>query len=109
MNRAAILRTVWGSVLTATPGLVLSATHEDSTTPARAVLRLLGLRHVAQGTVLAAKPEEELIRVGAVVDLLHASTAFGFAAVNRRWRRTALLSGVAATTFGVHGLVSSRD
>jgi hypothetical protein len=109
VNRAAILRTIWGSVLTASPGLVLSAAHEDSTTPARAVLRLLGLRHVVQGTVLAAKPEEGLVRAGAAVDLLHATTAFGFAAVSQRWRRTALLSGVAATSFGVHGLLTTRD
>lgn len=106
MNRAAVVRTLWGSVLLAAPQLALAVTREDSTPASRGVLRLLGARQVGQGVVLAAKPEEDLVRLGAFVDLAHATTAFGFAVLDRRWRRTALLSGLAATAFGVHGLVA---
>ena len=109
MNRTALLRSLWGSVVTTAPQLVLAVTREDSTTMARAVLRILGARQVVQGTVLAAKPDEDLIRLGGYVDLAHAATAFGFAALDRRWRRTALLSGVAATGFRVHALMAGRS
>lgn len=107
MNRAALVRSCWGITLVAAPQLVLAATREDSTARSRGVLRVLGARHVVQGAVLAARPEERLVRLGAAADLLHATTAFGFALLDRRWRRTALLSGTAASAFGVHGLLAT--
>jgi hypothetical protein len=106
VNRLALVRTAWGVGLVAAPQLVLSLTGEDSTPSSRGVLRLLGARHAVQGTVLAARPDAAVVRLGALVDLAHASTAFGFAAVDRRWRRTALLSGVLATALGLQGLLA---
>jgi hypothetical protein len=70
------------------------------------VLRILGLRHVAQSAVIAADPVPLVIEVGAALDGLHAATALGYAVSGRGRRRTGLLDATVAGSFAVATLVS---
>lgn len=51
--------------------------------------RLLGLREIAQGALLAVRPTATVVRAGAVVDGLHLSTMIAAAALSREGRRAA--------------------
>ncbi len=89
-------RAAWGVFLIAAPGraLTLGGGHDDRTS--RAVLRVLGARHVVQGAVTIAAPTPAVVDAGSVVDLLHGSSAVLFALIDRRQRRYALTEAALA-------------
>lgn len=68
--------------------------------------RLLGARHVLQAVALASRPE--LAGPGALVDLAHASTDVGCAAVRPDLRVPALLDTLVATVLALSTLLPSR-
>lgn len=96
-----LARLVWGAVLLAAPGRVLRSVggHPDLTPPA--VLRVLGVRHLAQAAVLLRRPTPAAFRLGAVADGLHALTALALA-VDRRRRGVALIDAALAAGWTVH-------
>jgi hypothetical protein len=64
----------------------------------------LGARHAAQACLTMGKGRRRHV-VGAVVDLLHASTAVIFALAEPRWRRTASLSAAISVAFAAGELL----
>jgi hypothetical protein len=64
--------------------------------------RVLGGRLLVQGALTVVRGGDELTHgAGAGVDVLHAASMVGLAAVSRRWRRRALVSAAVATAFAV--------
>jgi hypothetical protein len=96
------VRTAWGALLLLAPDPVLRRVAGQRTPDprARAVLRVLGARHLAQAAALPVLPAG----LGAAVDALHAATAAALALLAPRWRRGALLDTAVATGFAAAGL-----
>ena len=87
------VRVGWGAALIAAPrpllrGLARADGPADRV--AVAVLRVLGVRHVAQAVGEMLGPQPIVRYLGAAVDGLHALTAVGLAVLDPRWRRGAL-------------------
>jgi len=100
-------RLVWSALLLAVPARVIRAAGGTADPRSVGVARVLGARHALQGTVeLLAWPRAH--RAGALVDLLHAGTAAGLAALDPARRRVALVDTVGATTFAVVGTLAAR-
>lgn len=104
------VRAPWGVVLLCAPGTVLALSGREAAAPrpALAVLRLLGLRHLVQAAVEWRRPSARVLAAAAVVDGIHAGTAVAFAALDRRWRRAALLDAAVATGFCLATARSAR-
>lgn len=102
-----VARAAWGSLLLLAPSLPARLLSGPPPYPSweRPILRVLGLRHVAQSAVLAADPAPVLTEIGAAMDGLHAATALGYAASGRTRRRTGLLDAAVAGSFGVATLL----
>ena len=98
LRAAAVARTGWGLALLLAPDALARAGRRPSATPAAVtVARVLGTRQLAQAVVTTARPSASVAAASAAVDLLHAATGVGLAAVSPRWRRIALVdAGVAA-------------
>lgn len=103
----AITRLAWGGLLLAAPGTVIGLLGGQDETASRRVLRILGARHGVQGAVELVG--QDIGVAGTVIDLLHAGSALGFAAVDRRWRRPALLDALIAGGFAAAGMASRGD
>jgi hypothetical protein len=103
MRVAPVARAAYGALLLAAPKRLLAVGDLDRTPGwAPAVVRLLGARHLLQAGVLGLRPG--LGPLGALVDLAHASTDVGCAALLPAMRRSALLdAGVALLLAAVSG------
>jgi hypothetical protein len=68
-----------------------------------AVVRVLGARHLAQGSagLVASSPASS--RLGAAVDGLHAASMVGLALLDREHRRAAAASALVALAFALAG------
>jgi hypothetical protein len=99
----AAARVGWGALLLADPRRVLALTQPGRAAPVAAtrVLRVLGARHLVQTAVQLAGPAPLVHHLGAAADALHALTGAGLAAVDRRWRRAALIDCLVATGFAL--------
>jgi hypothetical protein len=64
----------------------------------RAVVQVLGARHLGQQ--VAAWRGDDLL-AGPLIDVLHAASMVGLAALSRRYRRAALASALTASAFAV--------
>jgi hypothetical protein len=99
---------VHGAVLLLRPAAVagrVGSTGRDRTV---AVVRVLGARHLAQGTVGLVAARRTATRLGAGVDALHAASMVGLAVVDRGHRRAATVSAVVAVGFALAGSWSAR-
>jgi hypothetical protein len=102
-------RLAWGVMLAGAPGTVLEAvTGRPATTPRTRVLRVLGTRHLLQGSLDLARPTPGALRSGVAVDLLHAATCAGAVAFSPGWRRIAALDGAGAVAFAIGGLIRAH-
>jgi hypothetical protein len=86
-----------GTTLLVRPRSVASAASTGGSPPGTAVVRLLGLRYVAQGAAQMALPTSEVLMLSAAVDGLHAASMLALAALRAEYRRPALVSAAAAT------------
>ncbi|MDQ6709654.1 MAG: hypothetical protein M3Z11_03755, partial [Candidatus Dormibacteraeota bacterium] len=76
------VRTLWGTVLLVVPEAILQdLPHERVDRPARVVARVLGLRHLTEAAVTGRRNSSTLIRAGAIVDAIHATTFAALAAL----------------------------
>lgn len=104
-----VTRLAWGGLLVGAPGLVLgTVTGVPPDRSRKWVLRVLGTRHVLQGTLDLVRPTRTTLRAGAAVDLLHAITCAGAVGFLPEWRRIALLDGTGAVGFAAGGLLRAR-
>lgn len=88
---------VWGAVQVAAPVRLLAALGADRPAPPLAVVRILGVRMLAQHVAVLASPRRPLVLGSAAVDTLHGASMLAAAVVWPRYRRAALVS--AATAF----------
>jgi hypothetical protein len=99
----ALVRLAWGGALVAAPARIVVLLGGADTPASRAVERTLGARHLVQaGVELAAWPAGR--RLGVVVDGLHAASGVGWAGVDARWRRPALLDAAITSAFALAGV-----
>ena len=102
-------RLAWGGLLAGMPDQVLrTLTGRPATRSQVSVLRVLGTRHLLQGGLDLARPTRGVLRAGAVIDLLHASTCAAAVAGLPAWRRVALVDGTGAVAFAAAGLARAR-
>lgn len=110
MRASAIARTVYGSFLVLTPGVVVRTVSGKPADRAPAVVaRILGLRHLAQALAIDRAGTRDRLLVGAAIDAAHALSMFGLAALNEGYRRPAALDAVLATGLAANGLREARD
>ncbi|MFI6073986.1 hypothetical protein ACIA5C_20695 [Actinoplanes sp. NPDC051343] len=100
---AALARSAWGGALLLDGRTMLSAFGDRPTKSSLIVARVLGARQVAQGAITAVTSSPRVLVAGAVVDVLHATTAVGLALAARRWRSVALTDAAVAATLAGTG------
>ncbi len=103
------VRTLWGSVLLAAPDAVLrDLPHDRLDRPARVVARLLGVRHLTEAAVTGRRDSRTLIRAGASIDAIHATTFAALAALRPDRRKLALTNVATASALAAAGVIESR-
>jgi hypothetical protein len=103
----ASVRVAWGAALLLAPRPVLAGVHHVRADRASLlVARVLGARQVAQGLVSFARPDPAVLALGVVVDVLHAASMVGLAAVDRGRTRGALTEAAVAGTWGGVGYLT---
>ena len=99
-----LTRAAYGAVPLCAPGVVISrCTGQSASTRARAVVRVLGSRHLVQAAVTARAPSALMLGAGAQVDLAHAASMLVLGAVGRPLRRAQLADGLVAAIFAALG------
>jgi hypothetical protein len=97
-----LARAGYGAAVLCAPGPVIRAcTGRTPSRAARRVARVVGLRHLIQAAITIWAPAPEVVAVGVLVDLTHAASMLGFAAVNRPLARAELTDALAATVLAV--------
>ncbi|WP_448609315.1 hypothetical protein [Geodermatophilus sp. URMC 60] len=89
---------VWGLALLAAPGRVVDALCPELPGSRRWTVPLLGARLVVQHGAVLAVPEARVVRVGSVVDLLHAASMVPLVR-SAAYRRAAVISGAVAAGY----------
>ena len=103
-----LTRAAYGAVLLCAPGAVISrCTGQPASTRARAMVRVLGTRHLVQAAMTARAPNALVLRVGAQVDLAHAASMLALGAIGRPLRRAQLADGLVAAIFAALGAAGS--
>lgn len=75
----------------------------------RRVVRVLGVRQLAQAWLTGRKPTPLVLRLGVEVDLAHAVSMIGLAVVSRRYRPRALGDAAVAAALAVVGIRAARE
>ena len=103
-----LTRAAYGAALLCAPGAVISrCTGQPASTRTRAVVRVLGSRHLIQAAVTARAPSNLVLRAGVLVDLAHAASMLALGAVGQPLRRTPLADGLVAAIFAALGAASA--
>jgi hypothetical protein len=87
-----------GLVLLARPGRVVGRLCPEFPRSRLPLVRLLGVRLLAQHTAVLLEPHPVLVRAGSAIDLLHAATMVPFVA-SPRYGRAARISGALAAGY----------
>jgi hypothetical protein len=104
-----LVRGGYGAVLLCAPGTAIRLSRARPASPrARAVTRLLGIRHLIQAAVTAAAPNAVVLTIGAQVDLAHAASMLALAAASPPLRRAGLADGLIAAMFAAAGTAGAR-
>ncbi len=103
-------RLLLGMVLLADPDAVLRALAQRSPAPReRLVARVLGLRHLAEGVVVARHCSPAWLLGGAAVDAVHCLSMAALAAESPRHRRLATASALTAAGTSVGGVLAAQS
>ena len=106
------VRACYGAALLLAPGpLIRICTGYPADSRVRLTARVLGARHLIQAALTAgAGPSSGAggLAAGAAVDLMHAASMAGLAAVSRPLRCTALTDAVLETALAAAGLAIAR-
>jgi hypothetical protein len=99
-----LLRLTWGATLLAAPGPLLQVASQGrppDTRHARAIVRILGTRHLGQSILEVSRPTALVFAGCAAADALHAASALTLAAHSPAWRRPALLAVAVSAGLGL--------
>jgi hypothetical protein len=97
-------RACYGAALLSAPGLALDlVTGQAPSTRARAVVRILGARHLAQAVLTMWRPRRTVLAAGAGIDGCHAASMLALAVASPGLRRAGLTDAVAAGAFTATG------
>lgn len=109
MKRLTLLRTAIGVGYLLAPGRLLGWLAPRDVDPrACTVLRLLGVRQLAQALLCARDPTAAVARWGAGADAAHAGSMLALALFDRRRRRAASIDACIAATLAVAGFTGAR-
>lgn len=109
-RQLALARAGWGALLVVTPSVPLRIlTGGSEPTGGRALLRVLGARHVLQAAATMAAPTGWTLRLGAVADALHCASALAFATFDDRESRAALLDAAIAGAWAATSLKAAQS
>lgn len=86
----------WGLALFIAPGAMLTGFRATDDDRARVTLRILGARHVVQSLLCGPRPSRTVAGLAAAVDVTHALSAIGFAALDPGRRRIAVADAAVA-------------
>jgi hypothetical protein len=95
-------------VLLAQPPAVLRVIAGGQDVPPSWIVRVLGIRTLAQGLVEITRPSRRLLRVGVAVDLTHAASMLAVARVWPAYRRAALTSAGSTAASAIVGVLIVR-
>ena len=85
------------------------AAGETEGRPDPRVIRILGIRQVGQGVLVALHPSRSTVILAVFADASHALSMVGLAIFSARFRRAALLSAAAAASSAAVGLFAARQ
>lgn len=109
-----VLDVAVGAALVARPDAVAAAV-SNRAEPAAGWIRLLGVRHLAQGVVELGWPRAGIMAGSAGVDALHGLSMIALASIKPEYRQPALVSaglataGAATTALAAHQLRSAHS
>jgi hypothetical protein len=99
-----LARLALGATALARPQRLLRGVGADDATATQRVTQVLGARYAVQSGAGLLRPRPWEPRADGVVDLLHAGSMVGLAAVSERHRRAALTSAALALAFAAADL-----
>lgn len=103
-----ITRAAWGAALLLAPHRTLKLVHRiEVDRKSVLIARVLGVRQITQAALSGVRPSPEILAMGVWVDLAHAASALGLAAVDRERASAGLTDtavAVAWAGFGWHDL-----
>lgn len=110
MRRAALVRAIYGAILLVAPGKVIQTLTGERPPPDRAVLvgRVLGARQLLQALTVDRVRSPGWLLIGTLVDVVHAVSMVGLAAVADQRRWLPALDAVLAGTWAATGLRAAR-
>ena len=108
-RQLATARAAWGALLMLAPAAPLrTLTGGREPVGGSTLLRVLGARHALQAAATLAAPSPWTLRLGAVADGLHATSAVVFARIDARERRAALIDAALAAAWAALSLQAAR-
>jgi len=108
-RQLATARAGWAALLVLAPaGPLRALTGGREPVGGRTLLRVLGARHALQAAATLAAPTMWTLRVGAVADALHSTSALVFAGIDSQERRAALTDAAVAATWAALSLRAAR-
>lgn len=110
VSAGAVIRAGYGLLQLTAPGLLAAwVAGRPLDSQARLIVRVLGTRQLAQACASGPAPTAAVLALGVEVDLLHAASMLGLAAISRRWRPVALASAAIAAGFAAAGSLAVRE
>jgi len=110
MRYAAVARAAYGLSLLLAPGTVIGVASDEPPDQASTVVgRVLGARHLLQALTVEWSRTRGWLLIGAAVDVAHALSMVGLAALDKNHRRPAALDAALATGLALNGLREARN
>jgi len=101
------VRACYGAALLCAPGLALGLCSARSPSQrARAVVRILGARHLAQAVLTLWRPSPAVLLSGAGIDACHAASMLALAVAEPQLRTAGIADCAAATAFTATGALA---
>ena len=110
MRYVPVMRAAYGVSLLLVPGAMVRVVSGKPADRASTVVgRILGARHLLQALTIERKGTRGWLLVGASIDVTHALSMLGLAALSREHRRPAALDAALAGVLALNGLREARN
>jgi len=104
LRRVEVARVAYSLAMLAVPRRLQRLLGVPADRTGTVVVRVLGARQLVQGLASGLSPSPEVLAMGVWVDLAHASTGLGLAAVDRSRARAGLIDAALAAGWAAAGL-----